>query len=84
MSTKHSVQPDGPFCTESSAATAGSSSSGADGADKESSEGGAAAAAEKTAEGPPAAPVKVCSDIRLIRLLDMTEMIQIQINAQTQ
>ena len=40
------------------AATAESSSSAADGDNKESSEGNSAAA-EKTAEGPPAAPVKV-------------------------
>ena len=41
-----------------SAAAAGTSSSAADGASKASSEGGAAAG-EKTAEGAPAAPVKV-------------------------
>ena len=46
--------------SESAAAAAaeGSSSSAADGDNKESSEGNSAAA-EKTAEGPPAAPVKV-------------------------
>ena len=55
---KPRTEPPGENAESAAAAEAGTSSSAADGASKASSEGGAAAG-EKTAEGAPAAPVKV-------------------------